>query len=140
MFAEHGILRKVPKMQKCEDCKYYQPVNAAGGICCLEYMQPNAKQAGVSSGHDDLVNADEDACRHFDDRKLKRRICRSCEHYKESAVYNLGWCKNVCADGVRMRVSGTDSCAEYKHKEGVVMYGDPLEGYDSRTAADQAGD
>lgn len=128
-------------MQKCEDCKFYQPINAAGGICCLEYMQPDQKKAkrpGVSSGHDDLVNADEDACRYFEDRKLKRRVCRSCEHYQESVVYNLGTCMNLCVNGVRMRVSGTDSCAEYKHKEGAVFYGDPLEGYDSRSAADQA--
>ena len=130
-------------MQKCEDCKYYQPVNSAGGICCLEYMQPDArkeKKPGVSSGHDDLVNADEDACRHFDDRTLKRRVCRSCVHYQASVVYNLGTCMKPRVHGLKMRVSGTDSCTDYKHKEGVVYYGDPLEGYDSRTAADKAGD
>lgn len=116
--SDKEFLSTDPAGNKCEDCKYYQPVNTAGGICCLEYMQPDAKQAGVSSGHDDLVNADEDACKHYEDRKLKRRVCRSCVHYKESVVYNLGTCMKQRVHGLRMRVSGTDSCTDYEHKEG----------------------
>lgn len=42
----------------CRDCEHYLPVNAAGGICVRAY----------SSGHDDLVNAD-DWCAGFRAKK-----------------------------------------------------------------------
>ena len=42
----------------CRECEHYLPVNAAGGICVRAYRSGTEKPT-VSSGHDDLVNADD---------------------------------------------------------------------------------
>lgn len=106
-------------MNLCCECKYYQPINITGGICCLQ-IATGKENRQPADGHDDLVNAAEGSCSSFQLKK-NARICMKCAHYEKSAVYGLGICDIVNAAGSKMRVAGTDTCKNYEYPEGCVF-------------------